>query len=600
MHMSGSTVWKGAPKERLSYKQLERVFELSPDSMLVYDKDEKIIRTNAKALLLFEVTSSDRWKGKSREQFLQEYQPSVLPQEPTTTLPWLMNLIRDEEAGPGSPAQMLTLHLPSGKQVYVNHWHIPLFDERRHTLGSFSVFHNITYCYQKVFHLQRVHEAILVLTDTIAHLPVHIDLTPSEDTPLLSTPVIFVAKSLVDLIRQVLSCRRVSLLTFGPSGQVYLVAGSGLTPEQEQYWQYMQGRLPLTKLVDETVLARLSTHQEVILPDDDVHRPLPFRPADGSENFLLIPLFLSQQWVGVLSIVKADAASGYTSEEVELVKAVAAQTELIIQCLFHLNQEAAEQVRTLVQQEIYRISGDFLTLASHELLTPLTAIYGNIQLAQRRLEALKRYITGQPERMHEGIEHARHSLASASQSASLQKRMINDLIDDAQIQTNRLSLHMNHYDLLTLLKEAISKLQQSVPKSTIVLNILPTEQRVPIFADAERITRVLNTYLVNALNNSPRGAPLTVQLVVADSQALVSVRDEGPGIPPDVQGRIWERFYRARGSAVQHELDLSLGLGFYLCRAFIEAHHGHVGVQSDPGNGETFWLTLPVVAYPQE
>jgi signal transduction histidine kinase len=64
----------------------------------------------------------------------------------------------------------------------------------------------------------------------------------------------------------------------------------------------------------------------------------------------------------------------------------------------------------------------------------------------------------------------------------------------------------------------------------------------------------------------------------------------------DEQERLWERFYRAKGSAVQHELDLSLGLGFYLCRALIESHHGHVGVQSDPGGGETFWLTLPVVA----
>jgi signal transduction histidine kinase len=159
---------------------------------------------------------------------------------------------------------------------------------------------------------------------------------------------------------------------------------------------------------------------------------------------------------------------------------------------------------------------------------------------------------------------------------------------------------MNHHDLLTLLKEAVSKQQQSVPTSTIILKVPSGEQRVPILADAERITRVLNTYLANALDHSPSKAPVTVQLVVADSQALVSVRDEGSGLSRDEQEHLWERFYRAKGSAVQHELDLSLGLGFYLCRVLIEHHHGHVGVQSEPGKGETFWFTLPVVASPQE
>ena len=600
MHMSSSTASKGTPKECLSYKQLEGVFRSSPDSILIYDKDEKIIRINTKALLLFEVKSSDSWKGKSSQQFLQDYQPSEKWPQPASPEPWLMNLVSDDKVGFVSPGQTLMLHLPSGQKVYVHHWHVPLFDERRHPLGSFSVFHNITHRYQKALHLQRVREAILALTDAIAHSPSHTDLTSAEGIPLLSPPVTCVAQHLVDLIRHVLSCRRVSLLAFGPSGNSYYVAGSGLTPEQEQYWQKMKGRVLPSEVVDETVLAHLSTHQEIILADADIHRPLQFHPEHGPENFLLVPLFLSQQWVGVLIIVKAVVDGGYIPDEVELVKAVAAQTMLIIECLSHLQQQVGAQTRALVQQEIHRLSDDFLTLASHELLTPLTAIFGNIQLAQRRLEVLKRHIVEQPERVQEAIEHVQHPLASASQSASLQKRIINDLIDDVHIQTNQLKLRMKHYDLLILLKDAVSQQQQSVPESTIILNILPTEQRVPIFADAERITRVLNTYLLNALNHSPSKAPVTVQLVVADAQALVSVHDEGPGIPTEEQGRIWERFYRAKGSAVQHELDLSLGLGFYLCRALIEAHHGHVGVQSNPGNGETFWLTLPVVAYPEE
>lgn len=599
MHELDSPSWKGKPKERLSCKQLKRIFELLPDGILVCDQEGMIVRINAAAHLLFEVGSSACWKGKSSQQFLQDYQPSDPWQRSTSPDSWLMDLVSDDKAGSGSPERTFLLHMPSGRQVYVNYWYVPLFDAAMCVQGSFSIFQNITHRYQKALHLQRVRAATNALTATIAHLPAHLDLASSEDRPLLSAPVIFVAKSLVNVIRQVLECRRVSLVAFGPSGHDYLVAGSGLTPEQEQFWQHLKGGVPpLEELVDETVLARLSAHQEVILTDESIRRPHLLRAADGPDHILLVPLFLKQQWVGVLAIVKAEVAGFYTPEEVELVRAVAAQTLLIIQCLLQFHQEV-EGHRALAQYEIQRLSDDFLTLASHELLTPLTGIFGNIQLAQRRLETLKRCAVEQPERVPESIEQAQYSLASASQSASFQESMIKDLIDDAQIQTNQFQLRMSHCDLLTLLKEAVFKQQRSIPESTILLRLPSKEQRVPIRADVERITRVINTYLANALTYSPREAPVTVQLVTAESQALVSVRDEGPGISREEQEHLWERFYRAKGSAVQHELDLSLGLGFYLCRVIIEHHHGHVGVQSDLGKGETFWFTLPMVASPE-
>lgn len=173
--------------------------------------------------------------------------------------------------------------------------------------------------------------------------------------------------------------------------------------------------------------------------------------------------------------------------------------------------------------------------------------------------------------------------------------MIQDMIDDARIQTNQLELSLERCDLLVLLKEALAKQQQSRPERMIVLEILPREQAVPIMADAERIKQVVDTYVANALAYSPTERPVTVRLAVEETVARVSVQDEGPGISVEEQAHLWERFYRAKGSAVQHELDLSLGFSLYLCRAFIERHHGSVGVQSTPGQGTTFWFTLPIL-----
>jgi signal transduction histidine kinase len=591
---------KKRQKPRMLFNQFDGVFESLPESVIVCDQEERIIRINAAALKLFEVPAFAPWKGRSYQQFLQGYGLYDEQQRPISLKSRLVNLVTDDEAGADSPEEMLLLHLPSGRKVYINLWCSPLFDSKKHAVGTVSVFHVITHRSQKALHLQRVHEVVLTLTDTIAHIPEHIDLASPEELPLLSPPVSFVAQKLVDVIRQVLSCHRAILLAYGSAGHLYYVAGSGFTAEQEQYWREVGGRFHPSEFVDETVHERFSAGHSVILAADSLHRPLPFPSALGSENILVIPLFLEQRLAGGLAIVKAGQGSGYVPEEVELVEAVAAQAALVMEGLCCLHEQVEMQARVLMQQEIQHLSNDFLTLASHELLTPLTAIIGNIQLAQRRLEVLKRLVIEQPERVSEKIEHVQHPLAFASQSAWLQKGIINDIIDYARIETKQLHLFVTHCDLGTLLKEAVAKQQRAVPGHTIVLNLVPMEQGVPILADAQRITQVFNTYLTNALKYSPIEYPVTVQLVVADTVALVSVRDEGPGIPAEEQDLLWERFYRAKESTVHNELDLSLGLGFYLCRALIEYHRGRVGVQSNLGHGETFWFTLPVVPPPRE
>jgi signal transduction histidine kinase len=347
------------------------------------------------------------------------------------------------------------------------------------------------------------------------------------------------------------------------------------------------------------VLARLSANQEVILPSDCLRLPPGVRTnLFGAENLLVIPLFLEKQPAGGLVIAKAGFDTGYPPEEIELVKAVATQAMLVIECLRCSYEQAETRTRELVRQEMDRLLNEFLNLASHELNTSLTVIKGNIQLAQRRLTLLKRQVTEQPERVSEQLEQVQQPLASATQSARLQERLIKELIDDARIQANTLELHLKQCDLIALLREAVTHQQRLAPERTIVLDVIPIEQVVPIIADAERITQVINSYLTNALSYAPADQPVIVQLRVEDALACVSVHDEGPGIPLEEQERIWERFYHAQEITGHHELDLSLGLGLYLSQAFLERHHGSVGVQSDPGHGATFWFTLPIEASP--
>src|SRR5712692_7449421 len=489
--------------------QLEGIFETLGESVIACDREGKILHINAAALTLFEVASASLCRGTGYQQFLHSYQRGD-EQPPALSLePWLMSLFSDGEEATSQQESIIVLQVPSGRKVYAKmrclSVSLPTPDAQHQAVATIYVFHDITRRYRKALHLQRVRQAVSRLQEAIAHLPEQMDFASPEGLFLLSPPVLFVTRQLVDVIGQVLDCQDVALWAFGPPARyLHYAAGSGFTWEQELCRREKSGHILLLEYVDETALARLSANQEAILPSK---RLCPrYRERYGAENLLWIPILLENRLAGALVIAKAGADSGYTPEEIELVKAVATQTVLVVECLRCLYEQAETRARALVQPEMQRLTNDFLNLASHELNTPLTVVKGNIQVAQRRLATLKRQITEQLEQVSEQIEQP---LAFATQSTRLQERMIKGLIDDASIQANTLELHMNRCDLIALLREAVARRQRSAPERTIMLEVMTTEKVVPIIADAERITQVINAYLANALSSSPLDQPVT-------------------------------------------------------------------------------------------
>ncbi len=109
---------------------------------------------------------------------------------------------------------------------------------------------------------------------------------------------------------------------------------------------------------------------------------------------------------------------------------------------------------------------------------------------------------------------------------------------------------------------------------------------------------MIANYLTNALKYAPADQPITVGVEVEAEHARVFVRDHGPGLPPEEQQRIWERFHRSAGVRTQNGTESGLGLGLYICRGIIELHGGTVGLASIPGEGCAFSFTLPRVSSP--
>jgi signal transduction histidine kinase len=147
---------------------------------------------------------------------------------------------------------------------------------------------------------------------------------------------------------------------------------------------------------------------------------------------------------------------------------------------------------------------------------------------------------------------------------------------------------------LTAIVSEVVEYQCRVASACTIQLLIPCEQTVLLLADPDRIEQVVTNYLTNALNYSAAERPIEIRLQVEERLACVSVRNEG-GISPSEQGHIWESFYRVRSTGEQNGEAVGLGVGLYLCRTIIERHHGQVGVQSTPGDGSTFWFTLPFV-----
>jgi signal transduction histidine kinase len=216
-------------------------------------------------------------------------------------------------------------------------------------------------------------------------------------------------------------------------------------------------------------------------------------------------------------------------------------------------------------------------------------------LAKRQL---KKYVSpnGFPaEDLSNKLKLVEELLERAERQVRLQNRLVGDLLDVSRIQANKIELNMEPCDLLTIVREAVQDQSQLASLRSICLN-LPAEELVPVVADADRIGQVVTNYLTNALKYSAADRPVEISLQVEEKMARVSVRDEGPGLSVEEQQHIWERFHQIERIKVLSGSSGGLGLGLHICRTIVEHHQGQVGVESTPGEGSTFWFTLPLMS----
>ncbi len=236
------------------------------------------------------------------------------------------------------------------------------------------------------------------------------------------------------------------------------------------------------------------------------------------------------------------------------------------------------------QKRIERIKNQFLVTASHQLRTPLAAIKASVGFL---LDAAPGKLEGPLLRLLQNIEN----------SSLRMERLVNDLIDLANLQSGLVQLQEALLDINQLVQKAVEANQERLSSRSQPLEIVLPPERLMVRGDSVRLTKILSHLLSNASKFSSPGSPVRLKVAVskdeASSEIIFSVSDKGQGISSEEQKLIFEKFYQ---SDVSENADgTGIGLGLPLARALVELHGGRLWLESVVGQGSVFYFALPAI-----
>jgi PAS domain S-box-containing protein len=237
---------------------------------------------------------------------------------------------------------------------------------------------------------------------------------------------------------------------------------------------------------------------------------------------------------------------------------------------FGTNTDVTEQ-RRLEQQK-----DDFISIASHELKTPVTSAKAYAQLLALRFQKA-------------GDARSADLLGKMDGQLNKLTKLIADLLDETKIEGGKLQLQPSTFDYGALVAEVVEEVQRTATRHTLVCELAPS---ITITGDRERIGQVLTNLLTNAVKYSPRADRVVVRTAPGEREIITSVRDFGIGIARETRDKVFDRFFRVEGK--EHETYPGLGLGLYICAEIVRRHHGRIWLESEEGQGSTFAFALPL------
>lgn len=283
-----------------------------------------------------------------------------------------------------------------------------------------------------------------------------------------------------------------------------------------------------------------------------------------------LPLYLGNELTGALVFIRFGGPI-FTPDQIHLAEFIASH---VAQLLAH--DRLVQQVASLeAERRLNRLQEDFIATVSHELLTPLGFIKGYAT-------TLLRDDTTWDENIR------REFLTIIDEEADRLRELIDNLMDSSRLQAGTLRLSFQPIRLDTFLRDISLRATSHYDNLAIQLDLAVTGITAP--ADPTRLAQVFDNLLSNASKYAP-GAAINLRLHQENGFAVIDLSDTGPGIAPEHLENLFKRFYRA---PTNDTTVRGTGLGLFICRQIVQAHGGEISVESQPGQGTTFTITLPI------
>jgi PAS domain S-box-containing protein len=364
--------------------------------------------------------------------------------------------------------------------------------------------------------------------------------------------------------------------------QIRRLGGAHADPAKEPLLRELQRRYPPRWDSPHPSARVLRSSEPVLIPEafddeirsfceDEEHARL-IREL-GTRSALAVPLVARGRTLGVISLCSASPGRRYGRADLELAQELARRAAMAVDNA-GLYREA---------QEAIRLRDEFLSVASHELYTPITSLMLSLEAmlpAARTGQALD------PRAMHKLLD------LSSRQGRRL-IRLIGDLLDVSRIETGRLVLDLADVELGALVRDVVERLEPDLARSRCSLSVRAS---APVTGrwDRSRVDQVVTNLLSNAMKFGSE-KPIEISIGAEGGIARLVVTDRGIGISPARQARVFQRFERAAPAAHYG----GLGLGLYISRRIVEAHGGSIRVESEPVAGSTFTVELPCAGPPE-
>lgn len=233
------------------------------------------------------------------------------------------------------------------------------------------------------------------------------------------------------------------------------------------------------------------------------------------------------------------------------------------------------------RKELENKKDEFLSIASHELKTPLTSVRGYIQLIERMLKN---------ENTH---PHILSHISKASLQINKLGDLVADLLDISKIASGKMEFTLNEFRFDEMADQVIENFQYMHKNHVFVKKGFSA---LTIFGDEMRLEQVMVNFLTNAIKYSPDGKDIYIEMNCIDDELEVRVTDFGIGISQALQKQLFEKYFRVEETSVRFQ---GLGIGLFICSEIIQRHNGYCGVESEVGQGSTFYFRIPAARAPE-